>query len=228
GEHFSRTLDELIERRVQFLTDYQDARYAERYRALVQRVRKRESEVTASSKLTEAVARYYAKLLAYKDEYEVARLHTSGALEQKVGGMFEGDYKLVFHLAPPLVNKPDPDTGEPRKSSYGPWMMGAFRVLAKMRRLRGTALDIFGRTAERRMERQLIADYETLIEELLASLGAHNHAIAVEIASIPEQIRGYGHVKDRHLRAAKEKEAKLVAAFRAATATAPSAERVAA
>src|SRR5207248_2326968 len=129
GQHISRTLDELIERRVQLLTDYQDARYAERYRALVERVRKRESEITASTKLTEAVARYYAKLLAYKDEYEVARLHASGALEQKIDGMFEGDYKLVFHLAPPLLARKDPVTGEPRKMRFGGWMLPGVRLL---------------------------------------------------------------------------------------------------
>jgi len=229
SQRLSTSLDETVARRVEFLTGYQDAAYARLYSDFVARVRAAEAQkVPGRTALAEAVARYYFKLLAIKDEYEVARLFTETDFTKRVAAQFEGDYKLVFHLAPPLVNKPDPDTGEPRKSSYGPWMMGAFRVLAKMRRLRGTALDIFGRTAERRMERQLIADYETLIEELLASLGAHNHAIAVEIASIPEQIRGYGHVKDRHLRAAKEKEAKLVAAFRAAKATAPSAERVAA
>ena len=213
GEHFSRTLDELIERRVQFLTDYQDARYAERYRALVQRVRKRESEVTASSKLTEAVARYYAKLLAYKDEYEVARLHTSGALEQKVGGMFEGDYKLVFHLAPPLLARKDTLTGEPRKMRFGAWVLPVFRMLQAMRRLRGTAFDPFGYTAERRTERALITQYEATLERLLEKLTAANHDLAVQIAAIPEEIRGFGHVKQRHLAAAKKKEADLLARF---------------
>ena len=177
--------------------------------------RKRE-RVPGSSALSEAVARYYFKLLANKDEYEVARLYTDGDFMKRVAAQFEGDYKLTFHLAPPLTNAADAKTGEARKSTYGPWMMSAFRVLAKMKRLRGTALDIFGKTAERRMERQLITDYEALIDELLPHLAAHNHAIAVDLASIPEHIRGYGHVKDRHLVAAKAREAALVAAFRSA------------
>ena len=157
----------------------------------------------------------FRSLLAYKDEYEVARLHADGALEQKIAGMFEGDYKLVFHLAPPLSNKPDAVTGEPKKTTYGPWMMSAFKVLARMKGLRGTVFDIFGRTSERKRERQLITDYEALIDELLPRLAPHNHAIAIELASIPEHIRGYGHVKERHLKAAKAREAELVASYRA-------------
>jgi len=129
---------------------------------------------------------------------------------------FEGDYKLTFHLAPPLMNKPDSVTGEAKKSTYGPWMMNAFRILTRMKSLRGTALDVFGRTPERRMERQLITDYEALIDEILPRLALHNHSIAVELAGIPEHIRGFGHVKERHLKAAKAKEAELVASFRAA------------
>ena len=162
------------------------------------------------------MARYYFKLLAIKDEYEVARLYSDGGFAKRVAAQFEGDYKLVFHLAPPLMNKPDPVTGEAKKSSFGPWLMSGFRMLAKMKRLRGTAFDVFGRTPERRMERQLVTDYEALIEELLPALATHNHAIAVELASIPEHIRGYGHVKERHLKAAKAREAELVAKFRAA------------
>src|SRR5258708_20692243 len=140
GEHFSRSLDELIERRVKFLTAYQDAAYAERYRKLVERVRQRERETAGSTKLTEPVARYYAKLLAYKDEYEVARLHADGALEQKITGMFEGDYKLVFHLAPPLFARKDPTTGEPRKIRFGAGMLPLFRLLKTIRRLPSTPL----------------------------------------------------------------------------------------
>jgi indolepyruvate ferredoxin oxidoreductase len=162
------------------------------------------------------VARYYFKLLAIKDEYEVARLYTDGEFAKRVAAQFEGDYKLVFHLAPPLTNKPDPVTGEAKKKTYGPWMMSAFRVLAKMKGLRGTAFDVFGRSAERKQERQLVTDYEALIKEMLPNLAEHNHAVAVELASIPEHIRGYGHVKERHLKAAKAREAALVEAFRAA------------
>jgi indolepyruvate ferredoxin oxidoreductase len=217
SQRFSESVDEMIARRAAFLTDYQDAAYARRYTDFVAKVRAAETaRLPGKTALTEAVARYYFKLLAVKDEYEVARLYTDGDFVKRVAAQFEGDYKLTFHLAPPLSNKPDPVTGEAKKSTYGPWMMTAFRVLAKMKGLRGTPLDVFGRTHERRTERQLITDYEALIDELLPRLAPHNHAIAVELASIPEHIRGYGHVKDRHLKAAKAKEAELVASFRAA------------
>jgi indolepyruvate ferredoxin oxidoreductase len=213
GEHFSRTLDELIERRVQLLSTYQDARYAERYRSLVERVRSREREVAGSTKLAEAVARYYAKLLAYKDEYEVARLHADGALERKIGGMFEGDYKLVFHLSPPLLARKDPLTGEPRKMRFGGWVLPLFRVLKSLKGLRGTLFDPFGYTAERRTERALIAEYEATIEQLLAKLTPANHALAVQLGSLPEEIRGFGHIKMRNIAAARKKHAELLARF---------------
>jgi indolepyruvate ferredoxin oxidoreductase len=213
GEHFSRSLDELVERRVQLLTAYQDAAYAEKYRALVERVRVLEKERVGSSKLAEAVARYYAKLLAYKDEYEVARLHADGALQRKIDAMFEGDYKLVFHLAPPLLARADPATGEPRKMRFGAWMLPLFRVLKAMKGLRGTALDPFGYTVERRTERALIGAYEAAVERLLAGLTPANHALAVQIASIPEEIRGFGHVKARHLTAARRNQDELFERF---------------
>jgi indolepyruvate ferredoxin oxidoreductase len=129
--------------------------------------------------------------------------------------MFEGDYRLKFHLAPPIFNRSDPRTGEATKSEFGAWMMGAFRVLAKLKRLRGTPFDPFGMTEERRVERRLIRDYETTMDELLGRLTRDNHELAVEIASVPERIRGFGHVKRRHLEEAKKKEAELLGAFRA-------------
>ena len=135
---------------------------------------------------------------------------------------FEGDYKLVFHLAPPITNKPDPATGVAKKSSYGPWMMKAFRMLARLRRFRGGALDVFGRSEERKMERRLIVEYEALIDEVLGKLAPHNHALAVELSRIPEHIRGYGHVKLRHLKDAKARETVLLGEFRAAQAPSPS------
>ena len=198
---------------MQFLSAYQDAPYAERYRRLVERVRARECEVAGSTKLTEAVARYYAKLLAYKDEYEVARLHADGALERKIAGMFEGDYKLVFHLAPPLLARKDPVTGEPRKMRFGAWMLPVFRILKSMRGLRGTAFDPFGYTAERRTERALIAEYEATLERVLAKLTTANHALAVQLASLPEEIRGFGHIKMRNVAAARKKLEELLARF---------------
>jgi indolepyruvate ferredoxin oxidoreductase len=217
GEHFSRSLDELLERRVKLLTDYQDVAYAARYRALVERVRKAESDKlgASSTRLTEAVARYYAKLMAYKDEYEVARLYASGDFAKRVAGMFEGDYKIHFHLAPPLIAKPDPSTGEPRKMRFGPWVMSLFKLLARMKGLRGGALDVFGRTAERRTERALIGEYERTVETLLAALSAQNHGLAVQIASVPEEIRGYGHIKQKSIDAARAKSDQLLARYRA-------------
>jgi indolepyruvate ferredoxin oxidoreductase len=214
-QHASRNLGELVERRVQFLTGYQNAAYAARYRALVERVRVAEHDAVGSTKLAEAVARYYAKLLAYKDEYEVARLYATGEFMKKIEGMFEGDYKVNFHLAPPLLARPDPVTGEPRKMQFGPWMLRAFGLLAKLKGLRGTPLDIFGRTAERRMERALIGEYETTVEAQLRGLTRDNHALAVEIAALPETIRGFGHVKAKSVAAARGKQAELMKRYQA-------------
>jgi len=215
SQALSRSLDELIARRVEFLTSYQDSAYAERYRKLVEHARETEALKVGGTTLTEAVARYYFKLLAYKDEYEVARLYADPAFARKIEAMFEGGYKLKFHLAPPVFNKPDPRTGEASKSQFGAWMMPAFGILAKLKGLRGTALDVFGYTRERRTERRLIVEYEMTVAELLDRLDRENLRFAVEIAGIPEHIRGYGHIKRRHLDEAKKKEAGLLAAFRA-------------
>jgi len=212
-QHFSRNLDELVERREKFLTGYQNESYAGKYRALVELVKGVEKDRTGSTKLTEAVARYYAKLLAYKDEYEVARLQSDGALRQKIEGMFEGDYKVVYHLAPPLLTKTDPLTGEPKKMRFGSWMGGVFVVLKKFRFLRGTPLDVFGYTEERRTERALIREFEDTIARLLPQLSAQNHAVAIQIASLPEEIRGYGHIKAKSIVAARKKRDDLLAAF---------------
>ncbi len=207
------SLDELVARRAEFLTGYQDAAYAAQYKAFVDKVRAAEAPL-ASTKLAEAVARYLFKLMAYKDEYEVARLHTDPAFTAKIAGMFEGDVKLTHHLAPPLLAKTN-DKGELIKKAYGPWMRTAFGLLAKMKGLRGTALDPFARTEERKTERALIGEYRECIEELLRTLSAANLAQATEIARIPEEIRGFGHVKARHLAAARGKWATLMAQWRA-------------
>ena len=215
SQAFSRDLDELIARRVEFLTAYQDAAYAARYRALVERVREAEAQKAGRAGLAETVARNYFKLMAYKDEYEVARLYAASSFGSKIAGMFEGSYRLRFHLAPPIFNRPDPGTGEATKSEFGPWVMTAFRVLAKLKWVRGTPLDVFGTTRERKTERRLIVDYEATVSELLERLDRDNHGLAVEIASIPDRIRGFGHVKLRHLGEAKKREAELLATFRA-------------
>ncbi|WP_058196246.1 indolepyruvate ferredoxin oxidoreductase family protein [Xanthomonas translucens] len=210
----SRSLHELVARRRAFLVDYQDADYAARYAALVERVREAEQRVAAgSTALTEAVARYAFKLMAYKDEYEVARLYTSGDFQRQLQQQFDGAYSLRFHLAPPLLARKDAQ-GRALKREYGPWMFTAFKWLAKLRVLRGSAFDLFGYSAERRGERQLIADYERTVGELLECLGADNLALAVEIASVPEHIRGYGHVKEAHLHDAKQRQARLLATWR--------------
>ncbi|WDK00694.1 indolepyruvate ferredoxin oxidoreductase family protein [Xanthomonas campestris] len=213
-EQLAQSLDEAIARRVHFLTDYQDAAYAQQYRALVERVRTHEAQrAPGSTALSAAVARYAFKLMAYKDEYEVARLYTRGDFQRRVQQQFEGDYQLRFHLAPPLFAKKDAN-GQPIKREYGPWMFSAFKLLARLKFLRGGKLDVFGYTAERRGERQLIADYLATVNTLLQRLDNDNVGLAAQIASIPEHIRGYGHVKDAHLREAKAREAALLAQWR--------------
>ncbi|MBI1890368.1 MAG: indolepyruvate ferredoxin oxidoreductase family protein [Burkholderiales bacterium] len=209
----SQKLDEVIATREAYLTDYQNAAYAKQYRDFVEQVRCAESKLGHAGKphrLTEAVARYLFKLMAYKDEYEVARLHTASAFLEKIAGMFEGDYKIKYHLAPPLLAKQD-SRGHLVKQEFGPWMLQAFRMLAKLKFLRGTGLDIFGYTRERKTERGLIDHYRKTISSLLPKLTEENLAKLVALASIPEEIRGYGHVKERSLNAVRQKEARLLA-----------------
>ena len=209
----STNLDDMTAKRVEFLTGYQNASYAADYKAFVEKVRAVESPL-GGKKLSEAVARYLFKLMAYKDEYEVARLHTETGFLEKIASQFEGDYTVNYHLAPPAIAKRN-EKGELVKQKFGPWMATAFKVLARMKGLRGTAFDIFGRTEERKTERALIGEYRASIEELLGALADANLPLAVEIARIPEEIRGYGHVKDRHLAAARPKWTALMAEWRA-------------
>ncbi|GAB2487000.1 indolepyruvate ferredoxin oxidoreductase family protein [Comamonas humi] len=221
------SLPELVDKRVAFLTDYQDAAYAAEYKAFVDQVQAAEAKLGSGTRLAQAVARYLFKLMAYKDEYEVARLHTQKEFTDKIASMFEGDYRIVHHLAPPLTAKKN-DKGELVKKAYGPWMRKAFGFMAGLKGLRGGALDLFGRTDERKMERALIAEYRRCIEELLTRLDAGNLALAVEIASIPEDIRGFGHVKERHLHAARAKWDRLMAQWREGAAAQPAASQPAA
>jgi len=208
-------LDELIQHRADVLTAYQNKAYAKHYLQLVERVRTIETDrLPGSLSLTEAVARYYFKLLAYKDEYEVARLYTNGDFLKKIRGRFEGNFRLKLHLAPPLFSHRDSHTGEPIKSTFSSWIFPVLKMLSRFKFLRGTAFDLFGKTKERRMERQLIKEYEQTIKELLLGLTKKNHNIALEIAKIPEQIRGYDMVKQRHFETAKSNEKKLLAKFR--------------
>jgi indolepyruvate ferredoxin oxidoreductase len=216
----SQTFAETVDRRVKFLTAYQSARYARRYRGLVEKLRAAEAEkAPGMSGLAEAVARYLFKLMAYKDEYEVARLYTDTAFVERVKSTFDGDnLRFEFHLAPPLLAKRDPVTGEPKKISFGPWLLKAFAGLAKFKFLRGTPLDPFGCTAERRTERGLVAEYVAVLGEIVERLTPANHHVAVELASIPEKIRGFGPIKQRHLVAAKAEEAVLRERFRSGSA----------
>ncbi len=194
------SLDEIIARRAEFLTAYQNRAYAERYETFVRSVADSErTRAPGRDGLAKAVAKYLFKLMAYKDEYEVARLYTDGAFKQKLEAAFEGDLKLEFHMAPPLFAKRDATTGHLMKMRFGGWMMTALKALAALRGLRGTALDVFGYSAERREERALIGEYEAMVRELVKSLDADNHRFAVSLASLPEKIRGYGHVKSASL-----------------------------
>jgi indolepyruvate ferredoxin oxidoreductase len=206
------SLDEVIATRERFLAGYQDAAYAATYRAFIDRVRAAEAPL-GSTRLTDAVARGLFKLMAYKDEYEVARLHTDPAFTDKIASMFDGPVRLVHHLAPPALARRN-ERGELVKRPFGAWIRPAFALLARLRFLRGTAFDPFGRTNERRTERALIGEYRATVEELIARLDAGRLPLAVEIARLPEDIRGYGHVKERHLAAVRPKWAALMARWR--------------
>ena len=219
------TLDSVIARRVEFLTGYQNAAYAQTYRDFVAKVQQEEAKLGKTA-LSEAVARYLFKLMAYKDEYEVARLHSDPAFLKRIDDMFEGDYTLNYHLAPPMTADRN-EKGELIKKKYGPSMLRNFKLLAKLKGLRGGAFDVFGKTEERQTERALIQQYRASIEEVLRSLNADKHATAVEIARIPEQIKGYGHVKERNLKPARERWNALMAQYRDPAATAAQAQRVA-
>jgi indolepyruvate ferredoxin oxidoreductase len=213
----SQSFDEVVERRVAFLTDYQDAAYAGRYRSLVERARAIETaKAPGKSGLADAVARYLFKLMAYKDEYEVARLYTDPSFERQVRNDIGGErLRYQVHLAPPLLARRDKITGVPRKMTFGPWIFPVFRMLAKFKFLRGTVFDPFGHTAERKIERSLVREYEALLEEIFAKLTPENHHLAVGLAAIPDKIRGFGHVKLRHLKTAKADESALLEQFRA-------------
>jgi indolepyruvate ferredoxin oxidoreductase len=201
--HKPQGVDALVAKRVDFLTDYQNASYAKRYSDAVARVQKAEATCNKTS-LSEAVARNLFKLMAYKDEYEVARLHTNTAFLQKIGDMFEGDYTVNYHLAPPIISKTN-EKGELQKQKFGPLMLTGFKLLKHFKVLRGTPLDIFGNTEEREMERALIGEYVASIDEVLANLNAGNHALALEIANLPDAIKGFGHVKARNVVAVRSK-----------------------
>jgi indolepyruvate ferredoxin oxidoreductase len=219
------SLDDVVEKRVAFLAEYQDRAWAERYRAAVGRIAAAERErAPGMSGLAEAAARNLFKLMSYKDEYEVARLYTTGDFEKKLRHQFEGDLKLKFHLAPPLLARRHPDTGHLVKREFGAWMLPAFRLLARFKGLRGGPLDLFGRTAERRRERELIAEYDALLATLAGALTTDNHGLAMELARLPAEIRGFGHVKERNLARVKARETELMGHWRDPSQRATAAE----
>jgi indolepyruvate ferredoxin oxidoreductase len=205
------SLDEIITHRMKLLTDYQSKSLAARYRKLVDEVREAATKGGYGEALPRAVAINYAKLLAYKDEYEVARLFTDGRFEQQLRDQFEGDFKFSFNLAPPILGGGKDALGRPKKRAFGAWMMPVFRTLAKFRFLRGTALDVFGYSADRKMERDLIAGYEKDVATVLTLLSPVNADIAVEFLSLPDRIRGYGPVKEKAVTDAKARYTQLAA-----------------
>ncbi|WP_322103158.1 indolepyruvate ferredoxin oxidoreductase family protein [Paraburkholderia sp. J41] len=223
--HLPESLEKIVERNVAWLTAWKNAQYATRYRGLVARIRDAEAHLPNAGglRLTKAVARNLAKLMTYKDEYEVARLYGAPAYLDKLRAQFEGepgkDYRITFHLAPPLLAKRD-ERGQLRKRTFGPWMLPAFRVLARLKALRGTCFDPFGHTEERRHERALIDEYVAMIDRFCATLDAPRLETAIRLATLPDEIRGFGHVKTRNLRAVAAKRARLLAEYDGAAATA--------
>jgi indolepyruvate ferredoxin oxidoreductase len=215
----SRTLGELIDIRARDLIAYQDEAYAARYRAFAGKVARREEAIAPGSQvLTEAVARNLHKLMAIKDEYEVARLYTDGRFEAQIKEQFDGDVRIKVHLAPPLISRRNPDTGLPEKRTFGPWILTAMKLLAKAKRLRGTRFDVFGLMEERKAERALLADYEARIERLLPKLTRANLAAAAQYAAVPDAIRGFGHIKAANIKKAEAQYAALEAALDAPAA----------
>jgi len=204
------SLEDLIADRMKRLSDYQDQAYALLYQGIVDKVRTAETPL-GKTLLSETVARQLYRLMAYKDEYEVARLHTQTGFMERIQNSFEGDFKVHYHLAPPIWSKRN-SQGELVKKKFGPIMLTGFKVLAKLKGLRGTKLDVFGQTEERQTERALIREYMQHIDHVLGALSSETHAHAVAVAQVPENIKGYGHVKERNIRAARSLWASLNAA----------------
>jgi indolepyruvate ferredoxin oxidoreductase len=207
----TETLDELVERRAAFLTAYQDEAYARRFRQLVETARRAEGD--QGGPFAMAVARNAFKLMAYKDEYEVARLHDDPSFKTALAEQFEGPVKLRHWLAPPLISRIDPRTGQPGKIAFGPWIRPLFSLLKHGKVLRGTRFDPFGRSKERREERRLVADYFALVERLAASLRIEDLSAATELADLPDMVRGFGHVKAKSIASYEARRAELLSRF---------------
>jgi indolepyruvate ferredoxin oxidoreductase len=209
----AETLDDIAARRAAFLTAYQNAAYGRRYADRIATLR--EAEIKAapgSTTVTEAAAKNLFKLMAIKDEYEVARLYTDGSFVRELKKQFQSYGSIEFHLAPPILGRRDAD-GRPKKSSFGPWMMQAFRILAALKGLRGTAFDVFGYNAERRLEKKLLAQYEGDLDLVARRLSASSVEAAAALLSVPALIRGYGYVKHAAVEQAAAERARLVERF---------------
>lgn len=206
------SLDALIADRMARLTSYQNTAYAKRFEALVREMAAAEQQRTGSDRLAREVAVSLYKLMAYKDEYEVARLYAETGFFERVGKQFEGDFKLRFHLAPPLFSKRDRQ-GHLVKKAYGPWIATAYRVLAKAKGLRGTALDVFGYTQERRQERLAVGEFVNQMRLLVAKLTPEKLNLALELARLPQTVRGFGHVKEHNAELAQQRHSELLAQF---------------
>jgi indolepyruvate ferredoxin oxidoreductase len=216
------SVQEVIARRAEFLVGYQDRAYSQRYRALLDRVAAAEQrERPGSQALLAAVAHHYFSVLAYKDEYEVARLHTQGDFIPSIKRNFGAGVKMSFHLSPPLLARRDPATGRPKKYELGPWILPILRVLAKLKWLRGRALDPFARSADRRLEREWLARYERIVERIVTELDASRFDIALELAELPRQVRGYGMIKSAAAARASAAEQALWARWEATAAALP-------
>jgi indolepyruvate ferredoxin oxidoreductase len=208
------TLDALLNDRFQRLVAYQSLSYAQQYQNQMEKVRDIDSEPDTEGSLSHAVAKQLFKLMAYKDEYEVARLYSDGAFKAALEAQFTGNYSLRFHLAPPLLGKVNAETGKVTKREFGMWVMYLFRLLAKLKWVRGTRFDLFALTTERRLEREDLSRYETDLKEICAGLSADNYRTAVELAKLPEKLRGYGHIKARNREALLLRRTELLNEFR--------------
>jgi indolepyruvate ferredoxin oxidoreductase len=214
----AQTFEEVVARRERFLVDYQDRAYADRYMVWIDRIVALEESLAPGSRaLAEIVARAYFKLLAYKDEYEVARLHADPSFLRSVRKNFGSDFKMKFHLSPPLLARTDPDSGRPKKYEFGGWILPVFNLLAYGKRLRGTKFDPFSYTRERKMERRLIIEYEQLLQMFVAELDAARLGLAKELAELPQAIRGYGPIKDEAVARAETLRASKLVAWRKGT-----------
>ncbi len=207
----SEKLDDVVERHTRFLTAYQNQAYANRYRTSVTKASQAETQVRGDGTLTMTVAKSLFGLMSYKDEYEVARLYSDGRFAKALADEFAGPFKLTFHLAPPLIARRDPKTGEPRKIRFGSWMMPGFVMLSRLKVLRGTRFDPFGCFAERRAERQMIRDYELLLDRVLGLLTPSNLESCIAILGLAREVRGYGHVKTQAMQAYAAKVANAIA-----------------